>query len=414
MIEIKIFLDCEITAKIQLECCTGVSILKRRDFLRLLSTTSAAQALAVRDHRVLAESLSTIQGSASAGEFLGNAEFMNEGPVEMNTPFGSELDGRLFTSMDSISERDIVTPADHFYLRTRASQLLPDANSWVIAVDGLVAVPTKLKIQELQIAARPMGLHLMECAGNTRAARFGMISVGEWAGIPVEEILNIAKPTNAATQVLVSGFDRYATNSVTSIPGASWIFRLDQLLTAGAFLATKLNSEQLSKDHGAPVRLVVPGWYGCACIKWVDQISLLDDSAAATSQMQEYASRTHQNGVPPLAKDFLPPRIDHAAMPVRVEKWRVKDTVQYRVVGLLWGGAESVRALGIRFNPEEDYVVVETLATPQKNPWTIWQHTWKPAAPGRYTIRLAVRDPELHPKRLESGYYARTVEITEV
>jgi len=92
-------------------------------------------------------------------------------------------------------------------LRTRASQLLPAANSWVIAVDGLVAAATKLKIQELQIAARPMGLHLMECAGNTRAARFGMISVGEWAGIPVAEILNIAKPTNAATQVLVSGFD---------------------------------------------------------------------------------------------------------------------------------------------------------------------------------------------------------------
>src|SRR6266404_6093426 len=98
MIEIKIFLDREITAKIQLECCTGVSILERRDFLRLLSATSAAHALAVGDSRLLAESLSTIQDSVSAGEFLGNAEFMNEGPAEMNTPFGNELDGRLFTS----------------------------------------------------------------------------------------------------------------------------------------------------------------------------------------------------------------------------------------------------------------------------------------------------------------------------
>jgi len=391
-----------------------VSILERRDFLRLLSATGAAQALAVGDPRFLEESFSSIQAQAPTGEFLGNADFLSEGSVQMDVPFGNELDGRLFTSLDAVNERNIVTPADHFYLRTRASQLLPGANSWVIAVDGLVAAATKLKIQELQIAARPIGLHLMECAGNTRAAHFGMISVGEWAGIPVAEILSAAKPANAATQVLVSGFDRYATNSATSIPGASWIFPLEQLLASKAFLATKLNSEPLSKDHGAPIRLVVPGWYGCACIKWVDQISLLDDSAAATSQMQEYASRTHQNGVPTLAKDFLPARIDHAAMPIRVEKWRIKDTVQYRVVGLLWGGTESVRALGIRFNPEEDFVPVETLATPQKHPWTVWQHTWKPAAPGRYTIRLAVKDPELHPKRLESGYYARTVEIAEI
>lgn len=348
------------------------------------------------------------------GKLLGQLDFLDEGPVEMDSAFGSELDGRLYTTLSNVSDQNLVTPADRFYLRTRASKILPEPAHWTIPVDGLVAAPRKLLVADLQAASKPLGLHLMECAGNTRAAHFGMISVGDWSGAPISEILAASKPKSSATQVLVSGFDRYVASSVTSIPGASWIFKLDDLLKSQAFFATHLNSQPLSRDHGAPVRLVVPGWYGCTCIKWVDRVSLVDDSADSTSQMLEYATRTHQNGSPSLAKDFLPARIDHAAMPIRVEKWLVGEKVRYRVVGLLWGGSESVQLLSIRFNPEEDYLRVDTLPVPQTTPWTLWSHSWSPTAPGTYTIRLAIKEPPVHPKRLESGYYARTVEITEV
>lgn len=140
----------------------------------------------------------------------------------------------------------------------------------------------------------------------------------------------------------------------------------------------------------------------------------MDDAAESTSQMLEYAARTHQNDSPRLAKDFLPARIDHAAMPIRVEKWRVDGKLKYRVVGLLWGGSESIPALAIRFNPEEEYVPVDLLPVPQKTPWTLWSHVWSPLTPGTYTIRLAIKNATRQPKRLDSGYYARSVEITEV
>jgi len=345
---------------------------------------------------------------------LEELQFLNEGRVEMDSAVGNELDGRLYTSLSGLSNESLVTPADRFYIRTRASQILPKPESWAISLDGLVAAPQKLKIGDLQAAAKPLGLHLMECAGNTRAAHFGMISVGDWAGVPISEILSRAKAKSSATQVLISGFDRYVANSVTSTPGASWIFPLAELTKSGAFLATQLNSLPLARDHGAPIRLVIPNWYGCACIKWVDQISFLDDSAASTSQMLEYATRTHQVGAPTVAKDFLPARIEHAAMPIRVEKWRVNEKLKYRVVGILWGGNGSIQSLGIRFNPEEDFVLVDSLPSPQTAPWTIWSHTWNPKAPGRYTIRLALVQPQLHPKRLDSGYYARSVEIIDV
>src|SRR2546429_1078266 len=92
----------------------------------------------------------------------------------------------------------------------------------------------------------------MECAGNVRQAKFGLLSVGEWAGVPVSEILDKAKAKSGTARVLISGFDRYATESRTSIPGASWAFSPEQLEKAGAFLATELNGQPLPKDHGAP------------------------------------------------------------------------------------------------------------------------------------------------------------------
>jgi len=356
-----------------------------------------------------------LQGDPFAGGVhLGNLEFLNEGSAPLDTSQGTELDGRLYTDLSAIDPSDPTTPAEKFYIRTRASSLLPDAASWQIKVGGLVERPTKLNVAALKTAATPMGIHLLECAGNVRLTRFGLISVGQWAGVPISAILNGAKIKTAAARVLISGFDHYATESKTSVPGASWVFTPAQLNGAGAFLATELNGQPLTPDHGAPVRLVVPGWYGCSCIKWVNEISLAGDDAKATSQMQEYAGRTMQKGVPDLAKDYQPAIIEQAATPIRVEKWSIAGKIRYRVVGIAWGGFQPVKILQIRFNPEEDYVQVENFHPAGNDPWTLWSHTWRPKAPGTYLIRLAVKEPVVRAPRLDSGYYVRGVEIREV
>lgn len=386
----------------------------RRQFLRKTSLSSGALLLDYGGLLSSPSSLTSRDDKTAGGTLEGTVGFLNEGSVEMNALFGEELDGRLYTDLDSISEGENLTPESRFYVRTRASKLLPDPKNWTVSVRGLVNLRRSMGIGELRAKSRSMGAHLMECAGNTRAAHFGMISAGTWGGVPMKEVLGGAKLTNSGVRVLVQGFDRYAGTSVTSTPGASWIFDPEDLESSGAFLATELNGAPLSADHGAPVRLVVPGWHGCACIKWVDGISIVRDSAEATSQMLEYAARTHQTGMPRLAKEFVPARIQHAAMPVRVERWRAEGKISYRVVGLLWGGKEAVKTLGIRCNPEEDYKPVEKLPTPQPEPWTVWSHWWTPSERGVYTIRLAILDPALKPKRLESGYYARSVEITEI
>ena len=359
-------------------------------------------------------SLKQENGAFADGKLLGLVDFADERLVQMDTAFGTELDGRLYTNLSTLKASDIATPTAEFYIRTRASEILPEAKSWQVSVDGLAGQRSRLQIADLKRAAKPMGLHLMECAGNVRQARFGMISVGNWAGVRLSEILDNAKVKPEATRVLISGFDQYVAASATSIPDASWIFTPEELKDAGAFLATEMNGQPLTKDHGAPVRLVVPGWYGCTCIKWVDSITFLDDKAEATSQMQEYAARTLQKGTPRLAKDFLPAVIDQAAMPIRVEKWLVEEKIRYRVTGIAWGGTRPVKELEIRFNPDEDYARVDNFSQVKNDPWTLWSHAWSPKTPGTYSIRLAAKDPLVQARKLDSGYYVRSVEITEV
>jgi len=352
--------------------------------------------------------------SFAGGKRLGTVNFLNEPPVPLEVPQGSELDGRLYTDLSVLEIPDAVTPAEKFYIRTCASELLPDAANWQVKLGGLVERPVRLAAENLRKTAKSMGAHLMECAGNVRQARFGLLSVGSWAGIPISDVLDRAKAKSSAARVLISGFDRYAHESRTSVAGASWVFSREQLEKAGAFFATEMNGRPLTRDHGAPVRLVVPGWYGCTCIKWVNEITFVGEDAEATSQMQEYAARTMQKGLPQLAKDFQPAIIEQAAMALRIEKWSVAGKIRYRVVGIAWGGTQPVRLLQIRFNPEEDYVAVDNFRQTRNDPWTLWTHDWAPRAPGTYAIRLSVKEPAVQARRLESGYYVRSVEITEV
>lgn len=389
-------------------------MLTRRSLLRATVLTGSGLALDLSGLAWPAFARPRHGAPSADGKQLGTVDFLNEPPVPLEVPEGSELDGRLYTNLSELEGPDPLTHAEKFYVRTRASELLPDVATWQVKLGGLVERPVGLAIESLKKTAKPMGTHLMECAGNVRQAHFGLLSVGTWAGIPVAGILDHAKATSTASRVLVSGFDSYAHESRTSVPGASWIFTREQLEKAGAFVATELNGQPLARDHGAPVRLVVPGWYGCTCIKWVNEIAFAGEGAESTSQMREYAGRTAQKGLPELARDFQPAVIEQSAMPVRIEKWSLAGKVRYRVVGIAWGGTQPVKVLLIRFNPEEDYVPVDNFHQVKNDPWTLWTHDWSPKAPGTYAIRLSVKEPAVQARRLDSGYYVRSVEITEV
>lgn len=333
------------------------------------------------------------------------------------TPFGRVvgrpgLDARRFTDLSLIEADRIVTPTPEVFLRTTAPEALATRPvPWTIEVAGLVEVPSRLAIGDLLARARPMGPHLMECAGNSDPQNFGLMSAVEWSGVPLTEIVAAARPSSGAAGVLVSGVDD-ESEAWRSVPGASWVLPLDDLARLGAFLAVEMNGTPLPLDHGAPVRLVVPGWYGCAWIKWVDAIRLVGADEPATSQMREFATRTHQAGNPELARAYLPPEIDLVATPVRVEQRRLDDRTYCRIVGIVWGGTAPVDRLEIRFGPRDAYQPLAICPAPSTHrTWSLWEFRWHPPVPGVYGIVLKAADPAIRTRRLDMSYYIRLVRI---
>jgi DMSO/TMAO reductase YedYZ molybdopterin-dependent catalytic subunit len=388
--------------------------LSRRELLNALSI--AGGAICVGLDRILspAPPLGQTRNSFAGGEMLEIVPFAREGSPPMDTAVGEELDGRLYSDLTSATPEEPVTAAGRFYIRTRASSLLSEQNLQSILFRGFAGVPLNVGVGDLRAQARSMGTHLMECAGNTREGRFGLISVADWTGISLTEVLQRIPSIPNGARILVSGFDRYASQSASSTPGASWIFSLDDIRATKAFLATGMDGQPLTRDHGAPVRLVVPGWYGCACIKWLNEIRVVPDSAEITSQMQEFAFRTMQRGSPKLAREYQAPAIDQSAMVTRVEKWRVGERIRYRVAGIMWGGTTPVKRLEIRFNPDEDYLSVDEFQQSANDPWSFWSHSWSPTATGPYLIRLRVAEPAMQTRRLDMGFYVREVAISEI
>ncbi|MFQ5994411.1 MAG: molybdopterin-dependent oxidoreductase [Acidiferrobacterales bacterium] len=350
----------------------------------------------------------------SGGTFIGTVPFVNEGGYPLDTLVGTGLGKRLVLDLSRLSLDTLVTPSKEFFIRTGFPDRLRSTANWKIQVRGRVKKAAVLSLSELMRDEAPAGTHLIECAGNPRVGRFGLISTARWTGIPIKTVLRRVNMQPQATRIIVSGFDEHSRPHRGSAPGASWSFTFEQLELAGAFLATAMNGLPLSKDHGYPVRFVMPGWYGCSCIKWVNLIVIADDTAPATGHMKEYAGRTHQDGISQLAKDFEPATVDLAAMPVRVEAWRVDDSLLYRIVGIMWGGEQTTRALVIRFNPDTPYVPVRDYDHQSNATWTVWSYIWRPQKPGRYEIRLQVDDPSIRTRRLDAGHYTRIVEVETV
>ncbi len=343
------------------------------------------------------------------------------GPGAVETPLGqmlggSGLDARLFTDLSRLDRDRLVTPSSDLFVRTAAPPgLAHEAAGWTIRLGDRPGATATLPATELVAAARPMGAHLIECAGNSNPQNFGLMSAVEWDGVPLTRVLERLPRPAGATAVLVSGVDDTTRPALRSQPGASWVFPLATLDGLAPLLATRMNGQPLTPDHGAPVRLVVPGWYGCAWIKWVDEIRYVGADEPATSQMREFAGRTHQDGIPALAREFAPPDIDTAAMPIRIEQRLVNGATEYRIVGIVWGGRAPVDRLVLRTGPRDPGTPITVCPAPRSTQsWSVWTHRWRPTEPGYYDLSLRAADPVVRTRRLDLSFYIRRVRIDDV
>ena len=393
------------------DCAAAMS---RREFLKSSAGAAALLLWGCGPDEPLALEGGRLAGTGlpdpfARGRFLGELPFAGEGSFPAGVRRREGLDGRYALDLSKLDS--LTVPNEDFFIRTFPPAQLPPDEGWTVRVRGLVRRPADIGIERIRSLARPLGKTLMECAGNGPPVHFGLISSAEWTGVPFAELLSLAGIEPDADRVLISGFDGDPPRSKTSAPGAAWVFRIEELTEAGAFLAVAMNGEPLSVDHGAPVRLIVPGWYGCVCVKWLDGIEFVADDHPATSQMREFALRTHQKGVPRLARDYLPAVVDRTAVPVRAERWRLGGEDAVRVVGLTWGASVSPGRLGVSFAPGEPLQPVSACPPLTGTDWAFWSHRWKPRQEGIHRIRLGLLDSDAPARRLKMPVYSRKVEV---
>jgi len=391
----------------------------RREMLGTLAAASAATLVDPGD--VLTRLAMDVPCGAGgpAGEIVGTLPlFRDRSQVqEFGVKYGGVgLDARLVTDLSILEPNKLITPNELAYIRTEMPAAAREHQGpWTLETSGHLAEPKILKLDDLTPLSKKMGPQLFECSGNANPANFGLMSVAEWEGISLTEVVARLKPTKEATGVLVSGYDHIGQNSQRSIVGASWVCPLASLDKLGAFLAIKMNGVGVPDDHGKPVRLVVPGWYGCTWIKWVNEIRLVGPEEPATTQMVEFAARTHQTDPHKFARDYTPADIQTAATPVRVEKRKTPSGLEYRIVGIVWGGTKPIDRLQIRFGKDDPFKPFSVCPTPKTHTmWNLWEYRWRPTQPGTYDIALEVADQSVPQRRLKTGYYMRQVKIEEV
>jgi DMSO/TMAO reductase YedYZ molybdopterin-dependent catalytic subunit len=186
-----------------------------------------------------------------------------------------------------------LTPEQNYFVVAHYGVPQIDAATWKLEVRGRVANPRTYTLDELKKRARSQRECTFECGGNRGAAIMNrMIGNARWAGTPLWPLIQEAKPHADALEVITWGADegeeeirkeKFRQNFARSMT-------LADLQKSDAILAWEMNGEPLTADHGFPVRVVVPGWYGVQNVKWVNAIEVSPDRFMGRFQARDYVT----------------------------------------------------------------------------------------------------------------------------
>ena len=191
-----------------------------------------------------------------------------------------------------------LTPQANFYIRSHGPT--PElADDHRIALDGLVDRPRSYTVAELQTAfATRTVTATMQCAGNRRAHLqdvektsgdpwdVGAIGNAAWTGVALCDVLAAAGIQDGASFVGTTGADDVDVDGETAPFGAS--ISIAKALEPDVLIAWAMNGEALAPEHGAPLRLVVPGYAGVRSAKWLTRIEVRDRPSDAPIQAKDY------------------------------------------------------------------------------------------------------------------------------
>ncbi len=295
------------------------------------------------------------------------------------------------TPLDGV--RSWVTPNRLFFVRNHFVVPHLDVTDWRLAVGGRVERPGAWTWDQLAALPQRSVFATMECAGNGRSflprkvdgVPWGAGAVGhaEWTGVPLSAILQKVGVRPGAVEVLFEGADWGTEPDHPAPMPFARSLPLAKALDPDTLLATRMNGELLEASHGFPLRLLVPGWYGVASVKWLRRIEVLAEPFRGYFQTVKY---TVQRATP-----AGPERVAVGPMAVKSEIIRprpgeVVGVGTNRVFGVAWAGPEAVARVEVSTDGGARWSDAELIGMRAPYSWALWEYLWEVAAPGRHTI----------------------------
>ena len=296
--------------------------------------------------------------------------------------------------------RHDVTPVGlHFLLTHFDVPFVSSAEEWRLDIGGCVHTPLSLSYAEVRAFPAKTLRVTLECAGNGRANvvprwqtqpwEYGAVGTAEWTGTPLRHLLEQAGLKPDAVDVAFFGTDRGFDAGIEHDYGRSLAPALamdDNVLVAWA-----MNGAALPPQHGFPLRLMVPGWYGMASVKWLRRVEVLAGRFDGYQQVANYMYRQQagEAGTPVTTM-----RVKSLMVPPGIPHWysrrRIVERGPVDLVGRAWsggGGAVAAVAVGV------DGIWNEAALDPPQGAyaWRGWRYRWD-AIPGEHVLECRATD----------------------
>jgi DMSO/TMAO reductase YedYZ molybdopterin-dependent catalytic subunit len=296
--------------------------------------------------------------------------------------------------------RHELTPPGLHYLLVHYDIPVVDPDAWRLEVGGRVSRPVELSMDDLRARGAVTQPVTMECAGNGRARLdprpisqpwlAEAVGTAEWTGVPVASLLEEAGVLDDAVEVVFTGLDRGVEAGVEQTYERSLALR--EALRGDVLLAWAMGGAPLAPQHGFPLRLVVPGWYGMASVKWLSRVTVVAEPFAGYQQATAYRYRQvpDEEGTPVTRIEprslMVPPGI-----PDFLTRRRFVPAGRVRLEGRAWSGWGPVERVEVSVDGGASWQAASLGSPPGPAAWAPWWFDWD-AAPGEHELCVRATD----------------------
>jgi DMSO/TMAO reductase YedYZ molybdopterin-dependent catalytic subunit len=280
------------------------------------------------------------------------------------------------------------TPIDKFATTQHYGHPQVDPATFQLKVSGMVDRPKALSLDDLKKMGATEFVAGFECSGN-RGPLQGLCGNGKWSGVPLKSVLDAAGVQAAAREFVFFGAD----HGEEEIEWRTQKFKLEQqfgrslprekAMSPEPFLAWALNGQALTRHQGSPLRLIVPGWYGVANVKWLSEIHVQADQYLGKFQARWY--RTLRGEMIDGEMKWVESAVTHMNPKSFVARV-TKNGASYKVLGVILNDGSPIKSIEVKVDDGPWQPAALDAATKDRFGWKLFTYTWTGATPGEHVL----------------------------